>query len=143
VHLNSNDAQSWYQLGWLYVRAGRHRDALEPLHLAERLSPNDPLRFAFLIARAQAHYQMGEPERALELAERAVRLPHAHAQIEVIRIACLVKVGREVEARDAMAAFRAEYPEFTQGFFAEAHGFAREEDLERYLEAFDSAGLPR
>jgi tetratricopeptide (TPR) repeat protein len=99
VHLNSNDAQSWYQLGWLYVRAGRHRDALEPLHLAEQLSPNDPLRFAFLIARAQAHYQMGEPERALELSERAVRQPHAHAQIEAIRIACLLQVGRASSRR--------------------------------------------
>jgi TolB-like protein/Flp pilus assembly protein TadD len=143
VHLNSNDAQSWYQLGWLYVRAGRHRDALEPLHLAEQLSPNDPLRFAFLIARAQAHYQMGEPERALELSERAVRQPHAHAQIEAIRIACLLQVGRATEARNAMVAFRAEHPQFTQTFFAEAHGFAREEDLERYLEALESAGLPR
>jgi TolB-like protein/Flp pilus assembly protein TadD len=141
VRLNSNDAQSWYQLGWLRVRAGRHRDAIEPLRLAERLSPNDPLRFAFLIARAQAHYQLGEPARALELAERAAQLPHAHAQIEAIRIACLVKVGREAEAREAMEAFRAGHPQFTQAFFAETHGFAREEDLTNYLEALESAGL--
>ena len=125
------------------VKTTRHRDALEPLCLAEQLSPNDPLRFAFLIARAQAHYQMGEPEPALELAERAVRLPHAHAQIEVIRIACLVKVGREADARQAMAAFRVEHPGFTQTFFGESHGFARDEDLERYLEALESVGLPR
>jgi hypothetical protein len=86
---------------------------------------------------------MGEPERALELSERAVRQPHAHAQIEAIRIACLLQVGRATEARNAMVAFRAEHPQFTQTFFAEAHGFAREEDLERYLEALESAGLPR
>jgi TolB-like protein/DNA-binding winged helix-turn-helix (wHTH) protein len=52
VELNTNDAQSWYQLGWLQVRAGRPREAIDPLVLAERLSPNDPLRFAFLIVRA-------------------------------------------------------------------------------------------
>jgi tetratricopeptide (TPR) repeat protein len=65
VELNTNDAQSWYQLGWVRVRAGRPREAIEPLVLAERLSPNDPLRFAFLIARAQAHFSLGEYSRAL------------------------------------------------------------------------------
>jgi TolB-like protein/Tfp pilus assembly protein PilF len=143
VRLNTNHAQSWYQLGWLRVRAGRHRDAIEPLRLAERLSPNDPLRFAFLITRAQAHYQMGEYAPALELAERAARLPHSHAQIGAIRIACLVKVGKEAEAREAMGVFRAAHPEFTQSFFGESHGFAREEDLAGYLEALAAAGLPR
>jgi TolB-like protein/Flp pilus assembly protein TadD len=142
VELNTNDAQSWYQLGWLRVRAGRPREAIEPLILAERLSPNDPLRFAFLIARAQAHFALGEYARALALADRAARLPHAHAQIEAVRIACLVKDGQEQAAREAMAAFRADHPDFTQAFFREAHGFAREEDLSPYLEALEGVGLP-
>jgi hypothetical protein len=40
-----------------------------------------------------------------------------------------------------MEAFRAGHPQFTQAFFAETHGFAREEDLTNYLEALESAGL--
>jgi TolB-like protein/Tfp pilus assembly protein PilF len=142
VELNTNDAQSWYQLGWLRVRAGRPREAIDPLLLAERLSPNDPLRFAFLIVRAQAHFALGEYSRALALAERAAQLPHAHAQIEAVRIACLVKDGQEQEARAAMANFRADHPDFTQALFREAHGFARDEDLSPYLEALELVGLP-
>ncbi len=142
VELNTNDAQSWYQLGWLRVRAGRPREAIEPLVLAERLSPNDPLRFAFLIARAQAHFALGEYARALALAERAACLPHAHAQIEAVRIACLVKDGQQQAAREAMAAFRTDHPDFDQALFREAHGFAREEDLSPYLEALERVGLP-
>jgi TolB-like protein/Tfp pilus assembly protein PilF len=142
VELNTNDAQSWYQLGWVRVRAGRPREAIEPLVLAERLSPNDPLRFAFLIARAQAHFSLGEYSRALALANRATRLPHAHAQIEAVRIACLVKDGQEQAAREAMAAFRADHPDFTRAFFREAHGFARDEDVSPYLEALELVGLP-
>lgn len=142
VELNANDAPSWYQLGWLRVRAGQPREAIEPLRLADRLSPNDPLRFAFLIARAQAHFLLGEHSTALELAERAVRLPHAHAQIEALRIACLVGAGRLAAARDAMMAFRSAHPGFTQAFFREVHGFARSRDVEQFLEALDRAGLP-
>jgi TolB-like protein/Tfp pilus assembly protein PilF/DNA-binding winged helix-turn-helix (wHTH) protein len=142
VELNTNHAQSWYQLGWVLVRAGRPQDALEPLVLAERLSPNDPLRFAFLIARAQAHFVLGEYSHAVALADRAVRLPHAHAQIEAIRVACLVMDGQIEAARKAMEAFRSAHPDFTQAFFAEAHGFARQEDLSRYLDAFERSGLP-
>jgi TolB-like protein/Tfp pilus assembly protein PilF/DNA-binding winged helix-turn-helix (wHTH) protein len=142
VELNTNDAQSWYQLGWVKVRAGRAREAIEPLALAERLSPNDPLRFAFLITRAQAHFAIGEYSQALALAERAARLPHAHAQIEAVRIACLVKDGQQQAAREAMATFRVDNPDFTQAFFREAHGFARDEDLSPYLEAFELVGLP-
>jgi len=142
VELNTNDAQSWYQLGWLRVRAGRPHEAIEPIALAERLSPNDPLRFAFLITGAQAHFALGMYSQALALAERAVRLPHAHAQAEAVRIACLVKDGKQEAAREAMAAFRVKNPDFTRAFFGEAHGFARREDLAPYLEAFELLGLP-
>ncbi|MEN8161967.1 MAG: BTAD domain-containing putative transcriptional regulator, partial [Myxococcota bacterium] len=142
VELNTNHAQSWYQLGWVRVRAGRPREAIEPLVLAARLSPNDPLRFAFLIARAQAHFLLGEYSRAVALADRAASLPHAHAQIEAIRIACLVKDGQEQAAHEAMAAFRAAHPDFTLAFFREAHGFTRDEDVAPYLEALGQVGLP-
>jgi TolB-like protein/Flp pilus assembly protein TadD len=142
VELNTNHAQSWYQLGWVLVRAGRPQDAIEPLVLAERLSPNDPLRFAFLIARAQAHFVLGEYSHAVALADRAVDLPHAHAQIEAIRIACLVMDEQIEKAREAMEAFRSTYPDFTQSFFAEAHGFVRKEDLSLYMDAFERVGLP-
>jgi TolB-like protein/Tfp pilus assembly protein PilF len=142
VELNTNHAQSWYQLGWVLIRAGRPQDAIEPLVLAERLSPNAPLRFAFLIARAQAHFVLGEYSHAVALADRAVDLPHAHAQIEAIRIACLVMDEQIEKAREAMAAFRSTYPDFTQSFFAEAHGFVRKEDLSLYMDAFERVGLP-
>jgi TolB-like protein/Flp pilus assembly protein TadD len=142
VELNTNHAQSWYQLGWVLIRAGRPQDAIEPLVLAERLSPNDPLRFAFLIARAQAHFVLGEYSHAVALADRAVDLPHAHAQIEAIRIACLVMDEQIEKAREAMEAFRSTYPDFTQSFFAEAHGFVRKEDLSLYMDAFERVGLP-
>jgi TolB-like protein/Tfp pilus assembly protein PilF len=142
VELNTNDAQSWYQLGWLRVRAGRAHEAIEPIALAERLSPNDPLRFAFLITRAQAHFALGKYSHALALADRAIRLPHAHAQVEAVRIACLVKDGQHEAAREATAAFRVKHPDFTRTFFREAHGFARHEDISPYLEAFELVGLP-
>jgi tetratricopeptide (TPR) repeat protein len=142
VELNTNHAQSWYQLGWVLVRAGRPEDALEPLVLTERLSPNDPLRFAFLIARAQAHFALGEYSHAVAMADRATRLPHAHAQIEAVHIACLMANGQTEAGCEAMEAFRAAHPDFTQAFFVEAHGFAREEDLSPYLDALDRAGLP-
>lgn len=142
VELNTNDAQSWYQLGWVRVRAGRPREAIEPLSRAERLSPNDPLRFAFLIVRAQAHFALGEYSRALSLADRSARLPHAHAQSEAVRIACLVKDGQLQVAHEAMTTFRSDHPDFTQALFREAHGFARNEDLSPYLEALEQVGLP-
>ncbi len=142
VALNTNLAQAWYQLGWVLVRAGRPEEAVAPVLLAERLSPNDPLRFAFSIVRAQAQFVLGEFGEALSLAEQASRLPHAHSHVEAIRIACLVKNDRDDEARDAMGKFRRYHPSYTRSFFREAHGFKRTQDNTLYDDALNQAGMP-
>ena len=140
--LNPNFAHGYYQLAWALIRDGRPSEALPNILTAERLSPNDPLRFAFHIARAQAYYLMKDFERALEAAEQAVRQPHAHVHIEVIRIAALVRTGHLEAAKAAAADLIQERPDYSLRLFSQSHGYRRQKDMQLYLDALTAAGVP-
>jgi tetratricopeptide (TPR) repeat protein len=101
VQLNAQDAESWYQLGVLYDRNGRTREAYEPLKKAIALRAN----------YADPHYQLGRillregrPAEALSELEIAKKmLPDQ----EAIRLA----LGRAYQAQGRTSEARVEFDE--------------------------------
>ena len=62
-------------LGARYVVEGRQRDAIADFDVAERLSPADPLLWAFYSLRAWAYLNLGEFDDAIHWATKCAALP--------------------------------------------------------------------
>ena len=71
LDLNPSFAQAHYFRGWTLTVAGRPQEALAHLDKAYRLSPRDPLLFAFMAVRAQTLITMGRHEEALDMGDQS------------------------------------------------------------------------
>jgi adenylate cyclase len=142
IELNPSFAQGYYNLGWALVQAGRPVEALPHLDKAYRLSPHDPLVFAFMNVRSLALVLMGDLEQAFEWAAKATRQPHAHFHTFAIAAVCAALFGREDEARRAVDEIILLRPNYSCSFFEQSYPFKQREDLERFLDGLRKAGLP-
>jgi tetratricopeptide (TPR) repeat protein len=91
------NAEHLLLLSELLEQAGRSADAAARLAQAEKLAGHDPLPLAVYYARHRK-----TPERALALAQRAVRERPSVFALDAHALA-LLRAGRLTEARDAMA----------------------------------------
>jgi adenylate cyclase len=142
IELNPNYAQAHYNLGWALLLAGRHEEALPCLGKAERLSPHDPLLFAFCIMSSLALYHIGDFDRALEEARRSSRQSNAHANSRAVVVAILGRLGQVEEARSELALLLAERPDYTRHEFVASFPYRRPEDMSWLLEGLAAAGMP-
>ena len=72
--LNPNSAQLLLASGWIYLYAGEWALARDELERSIRLSPLDPEMPLTLTGLSAALPELGELERALELARKAVAM---------------------------------------------------------------------
>ncbi len=142
IELNPSFAQGYYNLGWALVQAGRPVEALPHLDKAYRLSPHDPLVFAFMNVRSLALVLMGDLEQAFEWAAKATRQPHAHFHTFAIAAVCAALFGREDEARRAVDEILLRRPDYSCSFFEQSYPFKQREDLDKFLDGLRKAGLP-
>jgi hypothetical protein len=78
VALGPSFALGHYSLGYALVSDGQNARGVASTENAERLSPFDPMRFAFWGARACALALLGKGEEAGDVAAKAARQPNAH-----------------------------------------------------------------
>ena len=102
IDLNPNFALGGNALGWARIFIGRFAEALDPLHVALRLSPNDPLNDLFRSFVAHAHGHRGNREEALHHSERAASLRLRYFTL-VVQLASL---ARSVVRRKRAACWR-------------------------------------
>jgi TolB-like protein len=84
VALCPNYAQGIYSCALTEALAGRGLDGGRHVEQAMRLSPIDPLYYAFLGTRGLAHLALGDDAAAAAWAERAAHAPGAHVIIAMI-----------------------------------------------------------
>ena len=77
LRLNPSFAQAYHGLGFALTLAGRIEDALGNFHKAERLSPRDPLLWAFTVTHALACILSHDYETAVHWARRTMQIPRA------------------------------------------------------------------
>jgi adenylate cyclase len=106
VELNGNFALGHFYLGIALSLDGRHDEALEAIETGWRLSPRDPRASTWLANKARVLYHLRRYEEAIDAASSARRIrPHAYSSLVVV--ASYAQLGRDEEARTAMADMRA------------------------------------
>ena len=147
VALNPNHAPGHAQSGTCWLLRGRPREALLYYDRAFRLSPRDPLRALWHAGAGRAYVLLGDDLKALEEGKRSAaanpKLPWAFA----LQASALALLGREAEARAAMAVLQQLLPGFTitrsKGHPNESTGNPEFKRLmERYYDGLRKAGLP-
>lgn len=103
VELNPSFANAHYSLAISHHFDERYPAALDSVAQARRISPYDPMSFAFLLLRANIHSSSGEHEEAIVWARRAVRQPNIHHHGLAVAAHVNERAGRRDEALALMA----------------------------------------
>ncbi|MBI5069468.1 MAG: winged helix-turn-helix domain-containing protein [Deltaproteobacteria bacterium] len=117
VAISPNYAQGIYACALTESLGGRGLEGRRHVEQAMRLSPLDPLYYAFLGTRALGHLALGEDQAARPWAERAARSPGAHALIAMIATAANELAGDQARAAAWAADVRERGPELTSADF--------------------------
>ena len=102
LELNPSSATAHNIGAVLRMMTGDHERSQRHTEASLRLSPFDPVRFIAQTASAVAKLAMGEPEAALAIARRGLDASPAFAPAIAVLIMCLVRLGRNEEARAAV-----------------------------------------
>lgn len=123
VALNPNFAKGQYSLSFSVMFTGDTGEGFDRVARARRLSPYDPMTFAFLASRAVLHGLVGDVEQAAEWSARAVRQPNAHYHVLAIAAWCHQKAGRTDAARAYLAELHAVRPGYGRDDYFRAFPF--------------------
>jgi hypothetical protein len=107
-----------------------------------RLSPQDPHMFAMQVAAGFAHFVGGNPKRAYELAENALRAQPNFLVGSCVAAASAGLAGLMPQAEKAMARVRAINPNLRLSNLSELLPLRRPVDIAKWSEGLRRAGLP-
>jgi adenylate cyclase len=141
THLNPYDAMARYFLGGVLRRAGRYEEAIPHFEHAMRLSPRDIWITGMLTDSAFVRFALERYAEALEWARRARSSPNPRTMTFAILAALLSKLGREQEARSAVADLMAHAPAITCSRYRN-NLFGTPDVMARLVDALGEAGLP-
>jgi tetratricopeptide (TPR) repeat protein len=113
IAINPSLAVAHASIGSTHILAGEPELAVEPLQTALRLSPDDFYIFHTLGELATARYMMGDYNLGLRAAEEALRVRFGYIHAHVVRIGCLARAGRILEAGEALRDLTSRHPGFS------------------------------
>jgi TolB-like protein/Flp pilus assembly protein TadD len=142
ISLNPNHAWAVAMLGNLYGFNGQPEEGLAALNKAMRISPHDPLMWAWMGWISITHYFARNYQSALEATERVIRRwpdkPHAYRW----KAASLGQLGRIREAKIALEKAIELSPANFQLYVRTRPPWIRPVDHALQLEGLSKAGLP-
>jgi TolB-like protein/class 3 adenylate cyclase len=112
VALNPNHAPAHAMIGAGWLLRGHPREALPYYDRAFRLSPRDPLRAIWHVWVGLAYMMLSDDLKALEEGKRAAANPKDYGGF-CLQTATLALLGREAEARVALAVVQQLQPGYT------------------------------
>ncbi len=141
IELNPTFAAAHCGLADSLTYLGRYDEAIGQFEHAIALSSNDPQRWAFFTYGALALIFKGDFERAVEWADRAAEIPNHQYWTYAHKTVALALLGREIEARRALAAALAKQPRLSVGYARKRLYYLKNiEQLDRYAEGLERAG---
>jgi DNA-binding winged helix-turn-helix (wHTH) protein/tetratricopeptide (TPR) repeat protein len=146
LRLSSSYAPAYGLLAMSIERHGRHNDALAYCDKAFELSPLEPLRVIWHFVRAEARLATGNPQGALQEAQRGMAVNPAYGQLYMVGAVAALRLGALEQAHEWVITLR-KHPAFcsleavrvtlTCTFDPAAIG-----QLEHLLQSLHEAGLP-
>ena len=142
--LNPNWAYAWAASGWMQLCFGNPDEAIDHTATAIRLSPFDPMMFAWKSFIALAHICAGRYDEAVGWSAKSLLGQPEYPPSLRVAAASNALLGRLDDAREAMARVR-ELDPALRGANLEAvlPPFRRPEDRNRFVEGLLKAGLPK
>jgi adenylate cyclase len=141
--LNPNSAYAWTASGWVSCGRNRPEQAIDAFHRAMRLSPVDPLAWAFKGGLALAHLVAVRYDEAVNWAEESLHAqPRNFAALRVKLVAC-AHLGRIEEGRELLRQVLRLQPGLTIARYKQLYGAAHQPEItDVFVEGLRKAGLP-
>jgi tetratricopeptide (TPR) repeat protein len=139
--LNPNYANAHYGLAFALCFTGQPEEAIRELDEAQRLSPHDPLLWAFMGIKSFAFTLLRRYDEALVWAKRAQQWPNATAWVYFIEAVPLAHLGRVEESRAALERAFAIKPDLSTGYFEQIFQFKDSAEMAHVMEGLYEAGL--
>jgi tetratricopeptide (TPR) repeat protein len=145
IDLNPSLALAHFGLAWALRLTGQPDEAISACDTAIRLSPRDPLTWAFFSVRALSQLSLRDYEAAVEDARRSIRHPaaayHPHASLA----SALALLDRRKEAKIALDKLLEVKPDFSLdaalASFSPLNPKAVRPMFKTYIEGLRKAGL--
>ncbi|HEX4113747.1 MAG TPA: adenylate/guanylate cyclase domain-containing protein [Stellaceae bacterium] len=102
---NPNNALAHNEMGWALGFSGRDREAIGHFEESIRRNPRDPLGFLGYFGIGYLRYEMSEYEASVAVLRQAIALNPYFSWSHLMLTASQSSLGRETEARDALAAY--------------------------------------
>lgn len=142
VNLNPNFAVGRYSLAYGLGFVSHRDGAFDHLAKARRLSPYDPMTYAFMAQRAILHAYDGEADEAATWSARAVRQPYAHHHILAIAAWCHELAKQHDEALGYLSQLRSVRPSYTRADYFLALPYQEGSEQRALLDStFEALGL--
>ena len=141
LELNPNHARAHFGLGMALIWSGRAADSLPCFQTAIRLSPHDPLLWAFEDMVGNAYFHLNDFEQAVHWSRKASRHPNSGFWPHISLARAFVGRDQIDEARAAMDDALSERPSLTATTVAAMLHHLHPDYKGPYLDALRKAGL--
>jgi TolB-like protein len=142
VELNPSFALGHAGLGYGLAVGGQPERGLEALEQAHRLSPRDPFLAIYApTVRYMALFALARYEETIAVCRETATVHPNHAGAWRLMTVSLALLGREEEAKDALARTLALQPDLSMDHVEQNTVYADPADRSRFLEGLRKAGL--
>jgi tetratricopeptide (TPR) repeat protein len=140
--LNPNMTNAWHVSGWTNIYIGDPDKAIEHFAHAMRLNPLDPIFQRMQIGTVAAHLLAGRYEQSSLFAQAALQQHPNYLPLLRVAAASYALAGKMTEAKKTVARICQLDPTSTLSRAVDFAPFRRPEDISRYRDALQKAGLP-
>jgi adenylate cyclase len=141
IALNPNYANAHYGLAFAMCFTGQPEEAMHELDEAQRLSPYDPLVWAFMTIKCFALTVQRRYDEALVWAKKAQQYPNATVWVYFTAAVPLAHLGRVDEAREALKQAVTIKPDLSVEFFEQIFCFKDPAEMAHIMDGLYKAGL--
>ena len=142
ITLNPNFSLAHFGRAHALWHAGRPGDAIASHDEALRLSPLDPMIWAYLASKAIALVLLGRFEEAVALSQRSQQQANSAIFSHLAEISALGHLGRGADAREAMSRARKKKPDLSIAYVDQTLPITDPRCREVFLEGLRMAGVP-